>query len=127
MITIAVAVAVVLAALSAWLSARALVRGSIRKPTALDDTWGGLRKVHVFPTPRIGGIAIAAGCAVGAAVSCAVSEELCAWAILLLCAAPGLAWGLIEDFSRRGAVMVRLVLTAAAASLAFFVLDARIT
>jgi UDP-GlcNAc:undecaprenyl-phosphate/decaprenyl-phosphate GlcNAc-1-phosphate transferase len=125
--SIAVAVGVLLAALSAWLSARALVRGSVRKPKALDDAWGGLRKVHVFPTPRIGGIAIAAGCVAGAVVNCLVYGELCPWSILLLCAAPGFAWGLIEDFSGRGAVMVRLVVTAAAASLGFFVLDARIT
>jgi UDP-GlcNAc:undecaprenyl-phosphate/decaprenyl-phosphate GlcNAc-1-phosphate transferase len=82
--------------------------------------------VHVFPTPRIGGIAIAAGCVAGAAVNSLVLGELCPWAILLLCAAPGFAWGLMEDYSGRGAVLVRLVLTAAAAALAFFVLDARI-
>jgi UDP-GlcNAc:undecaprenyl-phosphate GlcNAc-1-phosphate transferase len=122
-IAVAVAVAVLLAALSAWLSAKALVRG---KPKALDDTRGGLRKVHVVPAPRIGGIAIAAGCVAGAAVNCVASEELCPWSILLLCAAPAFAWGLIEDYSGRGAVAVRLALTAAAASLAFFALDARI-
>jgi UDP-GlcNAc:undecaprenyl-phosphate GlcNAc-1-phosphate transferase len=124
---VAVAGAVLLAALSAWLSARALIRGSIGKSKALDDTWGGLRKVHVFPTPRIGGIAIAAGCLAGAVVNSLVYGELCPWAVLLLCTTPGFAWGLIEDFSQRGAVAVRLVLTAAAASLSFFVLDARIT
>jgi len=123
----AVAVGILLAALSAWLSARALVHRSIRNPRALDDTWGGLRKVHVFPTPRIGGIAIAAGCLAGVVVNCLALGELCPWAILLLCAVPGFVWGLIEDFSGRGAVAVRLALTAAAASLAFFVLDARIT
>jgi UDP-N-acetylmuramyl pentapeptide phosphotransferase/UDP-N-acetylglucosamine-1-phosphate transferase len=125
--SVAVAVAVLLAALSAWLSARALVRSSNGKARALDDTWGGLRKVHVFPTPRIGGIAIAAGCVAGVVVNCIALGELCPWAILLLCAAPGFIWGLIEDFSGRGAVAVRLAITAAAASLAYFVLDARIT
>jgi UDP-N-acetylmuramyl pentapeptide phosphotransferase/UDP-N-acetylglucosamine-1-phosphate transferase len=115
-----------LAALFAWLSAHALVRGSTRKPKGLDETWGGLRKVHVFPVPRIGGIAIAAGCVAGAAFNCVVSGELCPLAILLLCAAPGFAWGLIEDYSGRGAVAVRLAVTAASASLAFIVLDARI-
>ena len=121
------AVAVVLlVAFSAWIAARVLVHRSKRNAKALDDTLGGLRKVHVFPTPRIGGIAIAAGCVAGALVNCAVSEELCPWAILLLCAVPGFAWGLIEDYSRRGAVAVRLALTAAAASLAFFLLDVRI-
>jgi UDP-N-acetylmuramyl pentapeptide phosphotransferase/UDP-N-acetylglucosamine-1-phosphate transferase len=115
-----------LAAFSAWVAARVLVQRSRHKARALDEAWGGLRKVHVFPTPRIGGIAIAVGCVAGAAVNCVVSEELCRWSILLLCAAPGFAWGLIEDYSGRGAVSVRLALTATAASLAFFLLDARI-
>jgi UDP-N-acetylmuramyl pentapeptide phosphotransferase/UDP-N-acetylglucosamine-1-phosphate transferase len=115
-----------LAALAAWLSAHALVRRSIRKPKALDDPSGGLRKVHVCPTPRIGGIAIAAGCVAGVTVNCVLSGDLCPSAILLVCAVPGFAWGLIEDYSRRGAVAVRLALTAVSALLAFFVLDARI-
>ena len=127
MATIAVVVAVVLAAASAWLSADALARKSLRESKALDDASGGLRKVHVFPTPRIGGIAIAAGCVAGVLANCVVLGELCSWWVLLFCALPGFAWGLIEDFSARGAVMVRLVLTAVAASLGFFLLDARIT
>lgn len=123
----AAAVAVLFAAISSWLSAHALVRRSERgSKAAMDDTWGGLRKVHVFPTPRLGGIAIAAGCVAGVAINCVANGELCSWSILLLCAAPGFAWGLIEDFTGRGAVLVRLVLTAAAASLGFFLLDARI-
>jgi UDP-GlcNAc:undecaprenyl-phosphate/decaprenyl-phosphate GlcNAc-1-phosphate transferase len=122
--SIAVAVGVLLAGFSAWLSAHALVRG---KPKALDDTWGGLRKVHVFPTPRIGGITVAAGCLAGAMVNCLVYGELWPSAVLLLCATPGFAWGLVEDFSRRGAVAARLALTAVGASLALFLLDARIT
>jgi UDP-N-acetylmuramyl pentapeptide phosphotransferase/UDP-N-acetylglucosamine-1-phosphate transferase len=123
----AVAVAVLIAAVSAWLSAHALARRATRASKALDYVRDGLRKVHVSPTPRIGGIAIAAGCVAGVAVNCVMSGQLCAWSVLLLCAAPGFAWGLIEDFSGRGAVMVRLVLTATAASLGFFLVDARIT
>jgi UDP-N-acetylmuramyl pentapeptide phosphotransferase/UDP-N-acetylglucosamine-1-phosphate transferase len=122
--SIAVAFGVLLAGFSAWLSAQALVRG---KPRALDDISGGLRKLHVFPTPRIGGIAIAAGCLAGAVVSCLVYGAPWSWALLLLCAAPGFAWGLVEDFSRWGTVAVRLALTAAGAAFAVFLLDARIT
>jgi UDP-GlcNAc:undecaprenyl-phosphate GlcNAc-1-phosphate transferase len=121
---LAVGVAVLFAAFSAWFAARALAHRSFRQ--ALDDTWDGLRKVHVIPTPRIGCIAIATGLVAGIVVNCAVSGELCVWSLLLLCAAPGFAWGLIEDFTARGVVMVRLALTAAAAALGFFLLDARI-
>jgi len=124
--SLAVAIAVLLAATLAWLSARALVRRSLRESRAIDHSWGDPRKVHVFPTPRIGGIAIATGCVAGVAASGVMNRELCAWWVLLLCAAPALACGLIEDFSGRGAIMVRLALTAAAASLGFFLLDARI-
>jgi UDP-N-acetylmuramyl pentapeptide phosphotransferase/UDP-N-acetylglucosamine-1-phosphate transferase len=106
------------------LSAHALVRG---KPRALDDTSGGLRKVHVFPTSRIGGIAVAAGCLAGAVVNGLAYGEPWSWALLLLCAVPGFAWGLVEDFSRWGTVVVRFALTAAGAALAVFLLDARIT
>jgi UDP-GlcNAc:undecaprenyl-phosphate GlcNAc-1-phosphate transferase len=123
----AVAVVVLLAAVSAWAAAYALSRGSFYKSKALDDTWGGLRKVHVFPTPRIGGIAIAVGLVIGLGVECLLNRALCPWWLLLLCAVPAFTWGLIEDLTARGAVLVRFVLTAVAASLAFFLLDARIT
>ena len=125
---VAVAVLVLLcASLAAWLSAHALARKSLRESKALDDASGGLRKVHVVPTPRIGGIAVAAGCVAGVLVNCVALGELCPWWLLLLCASPGFAWGLIEDFSGGSGVMVRLVFTATAASLGFFLLDARIT
>jgi UDP-GlcNAc:undecaprenyl-phosphate GlcNAc-1-phosphate transferase len=123
----AVAAAVLFAAISAWVAAYALARRPLYKSKALDETWGGLRKVHVFPTPRIGGMAIAAGLFTGLAVECLLNGALCPWWLLLVCALPGLLWGLVEDLTARGAVMVRLVLTAVAASLAFFLLDARIT
>jgi UDP-GlcNAc:undecaprenyl-phosphate/decaprenyl-phosphate GlcNAc-1-phosphate transferase len=123
----AVAIVVLFAGLSAWLAARALVRGSREKPLALDDTWGGLRKIHVVPTPRIGGVAVMAGLLVAMAASCLLNGALCPWSLMLLCATPAFAWGLIEDISNRGSVAVRLVLTGVAASLGFILLDARIT
>lgn len=49
------------------------------------------------------------------------------WVLLLLCIAPGFVWGLIEDLSKRGAIMVRMALSAVAAALGFVLLDARIT
>src|SRR5688572_25458631 len=117
----------VLSGVSAWLAARALVRGSRDRPQALDDTWGGLRKVHVVPTPRVGGVAVAAGLVAAMAVSCLLNGALCPWSLLLLCATPAFVWGLIEDISKRGSVPVRLALTGVAAALGFILLDARIT
>ena len=124
---LAVAVPILCAAFTAWLAARALVRGTFYKSKPLDDTWAGLRKVHVFVTPRIGGIAIAAGLLIGLGVECAVYGALCPWWVLVVCALPGFIWGLIEDFSNRGSVAVRLAFTAAGAALGFILVDARIT
>src|SRR5687768_7589314 len=59
-----VALAVLFALFSAWFGAHALIRAK-GNAKALDDTWGGLRKVHLIPTPRIGGIAIALGLVAG--------------------------------------------------------------
>jgi len=47
--------------------------------------------------------------------------------MLLVCVAPGLVWGLVEDLSKRGAVKARLALTAVAAGLGYVLLDARIS
>jgi UDP-N-acetylmuramyl pentapeptide phosphotransferase/UDP-N-acetylglucosamine-1-phosphate transferase len=121
-----IAVAVLLAAFAAWLGAQALASGWAHEPMALDDTWGGPRKVHVFSTPRIGGIAIAAGLAIGFGVEWALNWALWPWWLLLACATPAFACGLVEDFTGRGTIMMRLAFTALAAALAFFFLDARI-
>jgi UDP-GlcNAc:undecaprenyl-phosphate/decaprenyl-phosphate GlcNAc-1-phosphate transferase len=122
-----VAVAVFLAALSAWAVSRAIVQRARHSAKGLDDTWGGLRKVHVVPTPRVGGVAVAAGLIAAIAASCLLFGAVCPWSLLVLCAAPAFIWGLIEDISKRGAVSVRLALTAVAAALGFILLDARIT
>ncbi len=118
--------AVALAAVLTWAGARALAAATTDS-RALDTTLGGLRKVHVSATPRIGGAAVAIGLLCGAAVAMVGIGDVSEWFILLLCALPGLVWGLIEDFSKRGAVLVRLALTAAAAGLAYVLLDARLT
>ena len=127
LVSFGVAVVVVLAAFSAWFAARALARPSTPNSKALDDTLGGLRKVHVVPTPRVGGVAVAAGLVVALGVSCLLNGMMCPWSLLLLCAAPAFIWGLIEDVSKRGAALVRYALTLIAAALGFILLDARIT
>ena len=47
--------------------------------------------------------------------------------MLFACAAPGVAGGLIDDFTKRAGVLMRLVLTAVAAALGVALLGARIT
>jgi len=118
--------AVVCAAVLAWLAARGLARGSHGRPQALDDTCGGLRKIHAAPTPRIGGIAVALGIVAGTAVCGFATGRMTLW-LLLLCVAPAFVWGLIEDLSKRGVVLPRLALPAMAGALGFVLLDARLT
>jgi len=125
--SIAVVVAVVIAAVLACIGARMLVSACQRRRETLDDTNGGLRKVHAIPTPRIGGIAVALGVLGGAAIDWAMHGRLTPWLLLMVCVAPAFVWGLIEDLSKRGAVLPRLVLPAVAGALGFVLLDARIT
>ena len=104
-----------------------LVNGSQRRRETLDDTYGGLRKVHAIPTPRIGGVAVALGVVGGAAIDWAMNGRLTPWLLLMVCVAPAFVWGLIEDISKRGFVMPRLALPALGAALGFVLLDARLT
>ncbi len=113
------------AGLSACLGAWALARA--QKPRLLDDTLGGLRKVHVIPRPRIGGAAIGAGVLGGTTIAILTQSHAILWIILVACGALGLVWGLIEDLSKRGDVLVRLALPGVAAALGFILLDARLT
>ena len=123
---VAVAIAVFCASVAAWAGARALAGGVRREH--LDEVGRSLRKVHVNATPRVGGLAVAAGIVAGALVDFAASSEIGAlWTMLLLCVAPALVWGLIEDVTKRGLVPVRLAITGAAAAMAYVLLDARIT
>ena len=122
-----VGVAVLCAAFFAWAGAQALVRLAGRKSEVLDLADGDLRKLHATPTPRVGGLAVAAGLGAGALAVWAAGGEAAEAALLLACAVPGLVWGLIEDVTKRGEVLVRLALSAVAAAMGFVLLDARIT
>jgi UDP-N-acetylmuramyl pentapeptide phosphotransferase/UDP-N-acetylglucosamine-1-phosphate transferase/glycosyltransferase involved in cell wall biosynthesis len=119
--------AVLVAAVSAWVGALLLAGSAWGRRQDLDDRSHNLRKVHSNPTPRLGGIAVAVGLMSGLLAAGVWQGQLSLGVLLLVCVAPGLLWGLIEDLSKRGAVFVRLVFTALAAALGFFLLDARIT
>jgi UDP-N-acetylmuramyl pentapeptide phosphotransferase/UDP-N-acetylglucosamine-1-phosphate transferase len=121
-----VAVAALFALLTAWAGSAILASPRFLRGAALDETGGGLRKVHVAATPRIGGLAVVAGLVAGALAArlLGVRVDL---SLLLLCVSPGFAWGLHEDLSKRGAVFARLALTGVVPALCFVLLDARIT
>jgi UDP-GlcNAc:undecaprenyl-phosphate GlcNAc-1-phosphate transferase len=125
--SIAVGVTVLCAAFLAWAGARTLVRVAERRIQVLDFAGGDPRKLHTSPTPRVGGIAVAAGVLGGILAAWGLGGELDKAALLLACVAPGLVWGLIEDVTKRGDVPVRLALSGVAAAMGFVLLDARIT
>ena len=100
---------------------------ALRRPKSLDDPEASIRKIHAAPTPRCGGLAIGGALLVGGAATWLLGGQIEMLAWLFLCAAPGFAGGLIEDFTKRAGVLLRLVLTAVAATLFVALLDARIT
>src|SRR5207247_3762307 len=124
---VAVAITVLIAAVSAWVGARLLAGGAWGRQRGVDESSRNLRKVHSNPTPRVGGIAVAVGLIWGLLAAGVWQGQMTLGVLLLVCIAPGLLWGLIEDLSKRGAVLVRLAFTGISAALGFILLDTRIT
>ena len=95
---------------------------------ALDHDVSGPQKFHAHPVPRIGGIGIVGGLVAGAALlryfDRATGEMA---ALLLVCALPAFAAGLVEDFTKRVSPRHRLLATALSAGLAFWLMGAQIT
>ncbi len=78
----------------------------------------GVQKFHKAPTPRIGGIAIAAGLAAALLLSQGSASPLLGQ--LLIAGLPAFAAGLAEDFTKKVGVRTRLAATMSSALLAFF-------
>ncbi len=89
-----------------------------------DHSDAGPQKVHGQPTPRIGGIALAAGLllAGGALLIRPLGSMQHEYALLLLSAAPAFVGGLIEDLTKRVGVIERLLLTMIAGAAAAWLL-----
>jgi UDP-N-acetylmuramyl pentapeptide phosphotransferase/UDP-N-acetylglucosamine-1-phosphate transferase len=93
-----------------------------------EDTSSGPQKFHGSPTPRVGGIAILIGLAVGIGLGEVSDPDFRSSAVILLLASlPAFAGGLLEDLLKRIPVISRLLFTFVSAAAAFIVLDARIT
>ena len=73
------------------------------------DSTFGLQKFHTQPTPRVGGIAIAAGIVAGYLLSSADKKSLLG--PLILAGAPAFAVGLLEDVTKNVGVRIRLLVT----------------
>jgi UDP-N-acetylmuramyl pentapeptide phosphotransferase/UDP-N-acetylglucosamine-1-phosphate transferase len=94
---------------------------------ALDTNFSGVQKVHSHAVARIGGLPIFLAVLLSACISAWRVPALAAWLLgLLLCALVAFIGGIAEDYTGNVRPSRRLVLTMAAALLAYFVLDARL-
>lgn len=73
------------------------------------DNHAGIQKLHTTPTPRIGGLAMAAGLVVGGFALPPEAGTL--WWLICLAAVPAFLSGLIEDLTKRVGVRTRLLAT----------------
>ena len=73
------------------------------------DSSDGVQKFHTHPTPRVGGIAIAAGVVAGYLLAHPDRQSLLG--PLILAGIPAFAFGLLEDVTKRVSVRTRLLAT----------------
>jgi UDP-N-acetylmuramyl pentapeptide phosphotransferase/UDP-N-acetylglucosamine-1-phosphate transferase len=94
---------------------------------ALDADFGGVQKVHAHHVARIGGLPIFMAVLISAAISIwRVPEMTMTMLSLLLCAAVAFVGGIIEDYTGNVSPSRRLMLTMAAAVMAWWLIDARL-
>lgn len=82
------------------------------------DASDGVQKAHTHPTPRVGGIGLAAGLPAAVYMAPAVVQEVL-WP-MLLAALPAFVFGLLEDLTKRISVRTRLLATMASGVLAWY-------
>ena len=93
-----------------------------------DSDLMGAQKIHSAPVPRIGGLGLLIGLAIGGAVGFALNGQTYAVAmVLLLCAVPIFLAGFLEDLTKRVSVKTRLLASFVSPALAVWLLDARLT
>ena len=94
---------------------------------ALDSDFGGVQKNHVHSVARIGGLSIFFAVALSACISIWRVPAMTSWMVsLMACSFIAFAGGIVEDYTGKVSAMRRLLLTMAAALLAYFLLDARL-
>ena len=89
------------------------------------DSSHGIQKLHVHPTPRIGGVPIALGLMASVMASPPeLRDKLWPW---LLACFPAFVFGLTEDFTKRVSIQARLLATMASGVLAWLLTGYMIT
>ena len=92
-----------------------------------DDHAHGVQKFHAGVVPRVGGLAIALALAALASwIAWSRSGPAAEFALVLLCGTPALVAGLLEDITKQVGIKTRLLATATAGALAFFLLGAQL-
>lgn len=89
------------------------------------DTHIGVQKFHTHPTPRVGGIAILLGLAMGYFLA-GNSVQALLWP-LMLAGIPAFAFGLLEDITKTVSVRTRLIATMACGVLGWAITGLAIT
>ncbi|MES2742407.1 MAG: glycosyltransferase [Pseudomonadota bacterium] len=94
---------------------------------ALDSDFHGVQKVHSHVVSRIGGLSIFLAVMLSAAISVWRLPVMASWMLsLILCSGVAFIGGIVEDYTGRVSALRRLILTMAAALLAYFLLDGRV-
>lgn len=94
----------------------------------LDHDLAGAQKIHVKPVPRIGGLGLAFGLLIAVVTGYfAGGKTYPTTLILLTCAMPVFAAGLVEDLTKKVRIRTRLVASFVSAALAIWLLNARLT
>jgi UDP-N-acetylmuramyl pentapeptide phosphotransferase/UDP-N-acetylglucosamine-1-phosphate transferase len=116
------------ATIAAWIACYYIIRYEhLHAHLSHDLTDSGPQKYHALPTPRIGGLALAAGLLVAALafyLSGTHPELLALFGLLLFSGLPAFLGGMVEDLTKRVGVLERLILTMLSAALAALLLDA---
>lgn len=90
----------------------------------LDHDTAGIQKLHERPVPRIGGVGVFCGLLAAVAAGWLLDgPHVQTIALLLLCALPTFAAGLLEDLTKRVTARQRLGASFASAALAAWLLD----
>lgn len=94
---------------------------------ALDSDIAGVQKFHSLAVPRIGGLSIVLAVIITSLISIWRVPAITYWLLsILFCALIAFYGGIVEDFTQTVSPLRRLLLTMAAATIGFFLLNARI-